>query len=136
MMEKVNKAVEFIKAKYNASPQAGIVLGSGLGSFTEQMDVEMEIDYSDIPDFPVSTVKGHDGKLIFGQLSGKNIIAMAGRFHYYEGYTTQEVAFPIRVLFFLGIENLLISNAAGGTNIDFPGGRPHDHYRSYKHVYR
>ena len=94
----------------------GIVLGSGLGSFTGEINVEKEIPYSDIPHFPVSTVEGHSGKLIFGELGGKKVVAMAGRFHYYEGYDTDEVVFPIRVMKFLGIETLLVSNAAGGTN--------------------
>jgi purine-nucleoside phosphorylase len=92
------------------------VLGSGLGSFVDEIDIECEIPYNDIPHFPVSTVKGHNSKLIFGSLGGKNIVAMAGRFHYYEGYSTSEVVFPIRVLKFLGIQNLLLSNAAGGLN--------------------
>jgi purine-nucleoside phosphorylase len=100
----------------------GIVLGSGLGSFTAEIEVESEITYADIPHFPVSTVKGHSGKLIFGTLSGKKVVAMAGRFHYYEGYTTAEVVFPIRVLKFLGIETLIISNAAGGINTTFAVG--------------
>ncbi|MEO8414120.1 MAG: purine-nucleoside phosphorylase [Ginsengibacter sp.] len=122
MLKKINEAVDFIKSKYNSKPAVGIVLGSGLGSFTGEIDVESEISYSDIPYFPTSTVEGHTGKLIFGSLSGKKVVAMAGRFHYYEGYTTQEVVFPIRVLKFLGIETLLISNAAGGTNTSFQVG--------------
>src|SRR4026208_558076 len=116
MVKKINEAVYFIKSKYDSKPAAGIVLGSGLGSFTAEINVEFEIAYREIPHFPLATVKGHSGKLIFGELSGKKVVAMAGRFHYYEGYTTQEVIFPIRVLKFLGIETLLISNAAGGTN--------------------
>ena len=92
------------------------------GSFTAEINVEFEVPYSHIPHFPVSTVEGHSGKLIFGELSGKKVVAMAGRFHYYEGYTTQEVVFPIRVLKFLGIETLLLSNAAGGTNTTFQVG--------------
>src|SRR6185312_14870109 len=115
----VIEAVDFIKSKYKTLPAVGIVLGSGLGSFTEQINIEFEISYSDIPHFPVSTVEGHSGKLIFGELSGKKVAAMAGRFHYYEGYSTPEVVFPIRVLKFLGIKTLLISNAAGGTNNSF-----------------
>ena len=122
MVKKVNEATDFIKSKYKAKPAVGIVLGSGLGSFTNEINIEFEIAYNDIPHFPISTVEGHSGKLIFGEMSGKKIVAMAGRFHYYEGYTTQEVVFPIRVLKFLGIETLLISNAAGGTNTDFQVG--------------
>lgn len=122
MLQKVTEAVNFIKSKYKTTPAVGIVLGSGLGSFTQQINIEFEITYNDIPHFPISTVDGHTGKLIFGDLSGKKVVAMAGRFHYYEGYSTQEVVFPIRVLKFLGIETLLISNAAGGTNTTFQVG--------------
>src|ERR1019366_5042568 len=104
---------------YKTKPAVGIVLGSGLGSFTGEINTEFEIAYNDIPHFPVSTVEGHSSKLTFGELSGKKVVAMAGRFHYYEGYTLQEVVFPIRVLKFLGIETLLISNAAGGMNTEF-----------------
>ena len=122
MLTKINEAVDFIKSKYIRKPAVAIILGSGLGSFTNEIDIELEIAYADIPNFPVSTVDGHSGQLIFGELSGKKVIAMAGRFHYYEGYTTQEVIFPIRVLKFLGIETLLISNAAGGLNTTFQVG--------------
>ena len=119
MLKKINEAVDFIKTKYKTKPDVGIVLGSGLGSFISEMNVEFKIDYSNIPNFPVSTVEGHNGELIFGEIAGKKVVAMAGRFHYYEGYSTWEVVFPIRVLKFLGIETLLISNAAGGTNKTF-----------------
>lgn len=116
MLNEINEAIQFIHSKYTFTPQAGIVLGSGLGSFTNEIEVECEIPYHDIPHFPVSTVKGHSGKLIFGSLSGKKVVAMAGRFHYYEGHSSCEVVFPIRVLKFLGIQTLFISNAAGGIN--------------------
>lgn len=116
MLSKINTAVSFIQHLYATKPQVGIVLGSGLGSFTSEIVVEKEIPYSDIPHFPISTVEGHSGKLIFGELGGKKVVAMAGRFHFYEGYGTDEVVFPIRVMKFLGIETLLVSNAAGGTN--------------------
>ena len=122
MLKEINEAVHFIQSKYATQPSVGIVLGSGLGSFADEIEVESEIAYSDIPHFPVSTVKGHSGKLIFGNLSGKKVVAMAGRFHYYEGYSTQEVVFPIRVLKFLGIKTLVISNAAGGINRSFKVG--------------
>ncbi len=122
MMQKINEAVAFLQQQYNQKPLVGIVLGSGLGSFIKEIIIEKEIPYNAIPHFPVSTVEGHSGKLIFGKLSGKNVVAMAGRFHYYEGYTVQEVVFPIRVMKFLGIETLLISNAAGGTNASFKVG--------------
>ncbi|MEO8568734.1 MAG: purine-nucleoside phosphorylase [Ginsengibacter sp.] len=119
MLTKIIEAVDFIKSKYSAKPSVGIVLGSGLGSFISEINVEFTIDYSDIPNFPVSTVQGHSGKLVFGEIGEKKVVAMAGRFHYYEGYSTEEVVFPIRVMKFLGIQTLLISNAAGGTNKNF-----------------
>ena len=122
ILPQINEAVTFIKNIYDNTPVVGIVLGSGLGSFTSEINIEKEIPYSDIPHFPVSTVEGHSGKLIFGELSGKKVVAMAGRFHYYEGYTTQEVVFPIRVMKYLGISTLLISNAAGGINKTFEVG--------------
>ena len=122
MIIQINEAVKYIQAIYATAPQVGIVLGSGLGSFTAEMKVEAEIAYADIPHFPVSTVEGHSGKLIFGELSGKKVVAMAGRFHFYEGYSPAEVIFPIRVMKFLGITTILISNAAGGMNADFAVG--------------
>ena len=118
-MKQLNEEVDYLKKKYKHQPAAGIVLGSGLGNFTEEIEIEKEIDYSDIPNFPVSTVEGHKGKLIFGNLSGKKIVCMGGRFHYYEGYSSEEVVFPIRVLGLLGIKTLLLSNAAGGVNPSF-----------------
>jgi purine-nucleoside phosphorylase len=122
MIKEINEAVAFIKSRYNEQPSVGIVLGSGLGSFVKEIVTEAEISYKDIPHFPVSTVEGHSGKLIFGNLGGKKVVAMAGRFHYYEGYTTQEVVFPIRVLNYLGIQTLVISNAAGGLNTSYKVG--------------
>ena len=122
MLKKINEAVRFIQAKCSTQPVVGIVLGSGLGSFTNEIKIAVEIPYHEIPNFPVSTVPGHSGQLIFGDLGGKAVVAMAGRFHFYEGYTAAEVVFPIRVLKFLGIETLLISNAAGGTNPAFQVG--------------
>jgi purine-nucleoside phosphorylase len=121
-VQKINEAVAFIKKSYHTAPEAGIVLGSGLGSFTAEIKIEKELPYNEIPHFPISTVEGHSGKLIFGELGGKKIVAMAGRFHYYEGYTAEEVVFPIRVMKYLGIKTLLISNAAGGMNISFKVG--------------
>lgn len=122
MIEKIDEAVQFIKSKYAKQPAVGIVLGSGLGSFANEINMEVEIPYGNIPHFPVSTVEGHSGKLIFGELGGKKVVAMAGRFHVYEGYSAEQVVFPIRVLKFLGIETLLISNAAGGVNPKFKVG--------------
>ncbi|MEI7965237.1 MAG: purine-nucleoside phosphorylase [Chitinophagaceae bacterium] len=114
MMEKIREAVAYIQSVCDVQPSVGIVLGSGLGSFTKQIKIIKEIPYADIPHFPVSTVEGHSGKLILGELNGKKLVAMAGRFHYYEGYSAQQVVFPIRVMKFLGIQTLLLSNAAGG----------------------
>lgn len=122
MRQKVEEAVRFIRKTYSETPQVGVVLGSGLGNFTDEMTISHEINYSDIPNFPVSTVKGHSGKLYLGEIGSKQVVAMAGRFHYYEGYTTEEVIFPIRVLKYLGITTLLICNAAGGTNKSFAVG--------------
>lgn len=122
VIQQLEEATKFIKDIYPYESEAGIVLGSGIGNLIREIKVEKEIDYADIPHFPVATVKGHHGKLIFGILNGRRIIAMAGRFHYYEGYSVQQVVFPIRVMKFLGIKTLLISNAAGGTNTSFKVG--------------
>ena len=122
MMEKINEATGFIKKIYSRQPSVGIVLGSGLGSFIKEIKIEKEIAYGDIPHFPVSTVEGHSGKLIFGELGGKKVVAMAGRFHYYEGYSSEQIVFPIRVMKYLGIGTLLLSNAAGGVNPAFKVG--------------
>ena len=103
-------------------PEIGIVLGSGLGALAETIDIKSEIEYKEIPDFPISTVEGHKGRFVFGQLGGKQVVAMQGRFHYYEGYSIQQVVFPIRVMKLLGIEKLFVSNAAGGLNPDFKRG--------------
>ena len=113
--EKLQAAATFLKP-HATDTTVGVVLGSGLGNFVQELTISSEIPYQQIPHFPVATVEGHSGKLIFGTLGGKAIVAMAGRFHFYEGYTAEEVVFPIRVLKRLGIETLLISNAAGGTN--------------------
>ncbi len=122
IIEKLNETVAVIREYYDERPVAGIVLGSGLGNFKSEMEIECEIPYEDIPHFPVSTVEGHGGTLIFGKLSGKPVVCMAGRFHFYEGYSPADVAFPIRVMKFLGIEALFLSNAAGGMNPAFKVG--------------
>ena len=120
MLEKILETVDFIKSKTNGfEPEVGIVLGSGLGGLVDVIDTQYSISYKDIPNFPVSTVAGHQGKLILGTLSGRKVVAMQGRFHYYEGYSTKEVTFPIRVLKYLGIKLLVLSNASGGVNPDF-----------------
>jgi purine-nucleoside phosphorylase len=114
--DKLNETIAFIRSKYSIKPETGIVLGSGLGNFLSELTIEESINYNDIPHFPVATVEGHDGKLVFGELNGKKIVAMAGRFHYYEGYSPDDVVYPIRTMRFLGVNNLLLSNAAGGVN--------------------
>ena len=115
-MKQLNEAAKYLKKQYKHTPEVGIILGSGLGNFIEEIEIEKEIEYKDIPHFPVSTVEGHKGKLIFGNLSGKKVVCLSGRFHYYEGYSAQEVVFPVRVLRLLGIKTLLLSNAAGAVN--------------------
>jgi purine-nucleoside phosphorylase len=119
MLEKIIETTEFLKRKGINNPDVGIILGTGLGELTAKIENRLEIDYKDIPNFPVSTVEGHAGKLIFGELGGKKIIAMKGRFHYYEGYGAEQVALPVRVLKYLGIKCLFLSNAAGGVNPGF-----------------
>jgi len=117
LYEKALETARFLKEKINGkTPEYGIVLGSGLGSLSEDIDIELEIPYKDIPNFPVSTVEGHKGALIFGTLSGKFVMAMNGRFHYYEGYSMIEVTFPERVMKLMGINKLIVSNASGGVN--------------------
>lgn len=122
LLKDLKETVKFLQKQYKKTPQAGIVLGSGLGNFASQIEVEKEVPYEDIPHFPVSTVEGHSGKLIFGKLAGKTVVAMGGRFHYYEGYTPQEVVYPIRVMKMLGVETVLLSNAAGAVNETFKVG--------------
>lgn len=119
MLEKIVKTADFLKSRGFIDPEAGIVLGTGLGGLTTEIDNQIEIAYRDIPDFPVSTVQGHAGKLIYGNFGGKKVVAMKGRFHYYEGYSSDQVNFPIRVMKELGIRALFLSNAAGGVNPSF-----------------
>jgi purine-nucleoside phosphorylase len=119
MLEKINETTEFLKAKGIQSPDAGIILGTGLGGLTAKIENRIEIDYKDIPNFPVATVEGHAGKLIYGDFGKKKIVAMKGRFHYYEGFGPEQVALPVRVLKYLGIRCLFLSNAAGGVNPSF-----------------
>lgn len=122
MKNKVNETVSFLKEKGLTEATVGIVLGTGLGKLVDAIDVEQSISYSDIPNFPLSTLESHAGNLIYGTLGGKKVIAMQGRFHLYEGYSFAEITFPIRVLKFLGIQNLLISNAAGAINPTYKKG--------------
>ena len=120
MLERIKETAAFIQARIeNFQPEVGIILGTGLGDFADRIDEKYSIDYKEIPNFPVSTVEGHKGKLIFGLLEGRRVVAMQGRFHYYEGYTMQQVTFPVRVLKLLGIRYLFVSNASGGVNPSF-----------------
>ncbi|TGD57963.1 purine-nucleoside phosphorylase [Flavobacterium humi] len=122
MWEKVQETVDFIMERTNFSPEYGVILGSGLGGFTNDMEVEHILPYSEIPNFPVSTVQGHTGALVFGAIKGKKVVAMQGRFHYYEGYDMKQVTFPVRVMKNLGIEKLIVSNASGGVNSSYKVG--------------
>jgi purine-nucleoside phosphorylase len=114
--EQIKTSADFVLSKIDQKPQVGIILGTGLGGLIEEIDIKHTFNYSDIPNFPVSTVESHSGKLIFGLLGGKNVVTMQGRFHYYEGYNMQQVTLPVRVMKLLGIEKLIVSNAAGGLN--------------------
>lgn len=120
MLEQIQKAVDYIKNIFpEVQPQIGIILGTGLSSFVDQITIEYEIPYKEIPGFVEATVEFHPGKLIFGKVAGKNIVCMSGRFHYYEGHSMAQVTFPVRVMKMLGVSQLFVSNAAGGLNPDF-----------------
>ena len=118
----INDALTFLRTRTAMKPEIGIILGTGLGGLAKEIVPEAVSDYASIPHFPLSTVESHQGKLIFGTLAGKHVVAMQGRFHYYEGYTMQQVTFPVRVMKFLGVNTLLVSNAAGGMNPQIPRG--------------
>ncbi len=121
-INKIKTSVDYIFSKTKCLPKVGLVLGSGLGNLAEKIEKPIVIKYTDIPNFPKSTVKGHAGQLVIGELGGKSVVAMQGRFHYYEGYPLEDVTFPIRVMIGLGIESLIVTNAAGGLNNNFyPG---------------
>jgi len=122
MWEQVQETVNFINEKINFKPEYGVILGSGLGSFTEEINVQYTLPYNEIPNFPVSTVQGHKGALVFGTIGDKKVVAMQGRFHFYEGYSMTEVTFPVRVMKFLGVEKLVVSNASGGVNPNYKVG--------------
>ncbi|MCS5420531.1 MULTISPECIES: purine-nucleoside phosphorylase [Psychrilyobacter] len=122
MYSKVVETTNFLKETTEYRPKVAIVLGSGLGNLVDFIDEKMEIDYSDIPNFPVSTVAGHDGKLVFGKIGGIEVVAMKGRFHFYEGYEMKEVTYPMYVMKQFGIEKLIVSNAAGGSNKTYDPG--------------
>lgn len=116
LFDKIQTTASFIRQQLSSTPQVGIILGSGIGDLSHILSVEAEIPYADIPNFPVATVKGHEGRLVFGKIANKNAICMVGRFHYYEGYSMQEITFPVRVMKALGVHTLFVSNAAGGMN--------------------
>lgn len=122
MWEQVQETVNQIKEKINFTPEYGVILGSGLGNFTDEMEVAYTLPYNEIINFPVSTVQGHKGALVFGTIGDKKIVAMQGRFHFYEGYSMTEVTFPVRVMKFLGVEKLVVSNASGGVNPNYKVG--------------
>ena len=119
MLKAIKETANFLREKVDKEYQVGIILGTGLGGLVSEIEIEHSFEYKEIPNFPVSTVEGHSGKLIFGKLGGKDVVALQGRFHYYEGYSMNEVVFPVRVMKFLGIEMLFVSNASGGVNPDF-----------------
>ncbi len=119
MLNRIKETVDFLQARISLKPDIGIILGTGMGGLVDEIEPLLSIPYKTIPNFPVSTVAGHNGNLIFGKMSGKTIVAMQGRFHYYEGYSMQELAFPVRVMKFLGIRLLILSNASGGVNTEF-----------------
>ena len=119
MLSKIESIANFLETKIPLTPKAGIILGTGLGGLIQKIDIKLKLSYRDIPDFPISTVEGHSGKLIFGFLSDVPVVAMQGRFHYYEGYDMQDVTLPVKVMKLLGIEYLFISNASGGVNPNY-----------------
>ena len=122
LLSKISAAAEFIKNKSKYTPEIGLILGSGLGSLADTIEEAEFFDYADIPNFPTSTVEGHKGRLVIGLLEGKQVIAMQGRFHFYEGYSMQEVTFPVRVMKLLGVSKLVVTNACGAVNTDFNPG--------------
>jgi purine-nucleoside phosphorylase len=122
LMTQLQETAQFIQSKIAAKANTAIILGSGLGNLSTKIETEFEIPYSSIPNFPVSTVEGHKGRLILGTLNGQKVWVLEGRFHFYEGYSPEQVSFPVRVLKLLGVQNLILSNAAGGVNPDYQVG--------------
>lgn len=122
LLDQIKEASNYLKDQGVETPEIGLILGSGLGELASEADKKIEIPYDQIPHFPVSTVEGHAGQLVYGDLAGKKVLAMQGRFHYYEGYSMKEVTFPVRVMKALGVHSLLVTNAAGGVNTDFEPG--------------
>lgn len=122
MLNKINQTLNFLLERGIKQAEIGIILGTGLGKLIDEIKIEKSLDYKDIPNFPLATVEFHSGKLVYGELEGKKVIAMQGRFHFYEGYSMQEITFPVRVMKKLGIKYLLVSNAAGAMNLSFKKG--------------
>ena len=122
LMAQLQETAAFIQSKIKTTAETAIILGSGLGNLATQIKVDFEIQYTEIPHFPISTVEGHKGRLILGSLNGVKVWVMEGRFHFYEGYSPEQVAYPVRVLKLLGVDNLILSNAAGGVNLNFEVG--------------
>lgn len=122
MLDKINQTADFLRQRAGEMPKLAIILGTGLGNLVDHIEEKLYIPYSEIPNFPISTVQGHSGNLIFGKMGGRRVIAMQGRFHYYEGYDMKTVTFPVRVFKALGVETLFVSNAAGGMNKEFKVG--------------
>ncbi len=116
LSEKINETLEVVRKHTTKEYPVGIILGTGLGGLIKEVEIETSIDYSELPHFPLSTVESHNGKLIFGKINGKNVVAMQGRFHYYEGYSMQQITYPVRLMKMLGVKYLLVSNACGGMN--------------------
>ncbi|MFN4986308.1 MAG: purine-nucleoside phosphorylase [Ignavibacteria bacterium] len=116
MLTSIQESADFLRKQCNLQPTVGVVLGTGLGSLAEQLDIVLSIPYSDIPHFPTSTVESHSGRLLFGRLNGVDMVVMQGRFHVYEGYTLQQITLPVRVMKLLGVQTLVVSNACGGMN--------------------
>ena len=122
LLEKINETLAVIRKKTNDDYPVGIILGTGLGGLVKEIEIEYEIDYAELPHFPLSTVESHHGRLIFGKINGKKVVAMQGRFHFYEGYSMQQITYPVRVMKFLGVKTLLVSNACGGMNPNYRKG--------------
>lgn len=121
-MNTIEQTASFLKGKINQTPEIGLILGSGLGVLAEEIQNPIKVPYNEIPNFPVSTVAGHAGQLVFGTLEGKQVVAMQGRFHFYEGYSMEVVTFPVRVMKALGIQQMIVTNAAGGVNEAYEAG--------------
>lgn len=122
LISNINETIEVIRKFTTEQYSIGIILGTGLGGLVKEIEIKHQINYEDLPHFPISTVESHHGKLIFGKINGKNVVAMQGRFHYYEGYSMQQITYPVRVMKFLGVETLLVSNACGGMNPNYRRG--------------